>query len=347
MHGFITVSGEKMSKSRGTGISPLRYLELGMNAEWLRYYIAAKLNARVEDIDFNPDDFVARVNSDLVGKYINIASRAAGFITKRFDGRLCDELDATGAALLDGLRSQVRCDRRALRRARVRQGAARDHAARRPGQRVCRPQQAVGAGEAVPTTRRALHQVCSTCIEAFRLLTIYLKPVLPALAAQVEGFLKVEPLQFADATRLLGAHAIGSYQHLMQRVDPKLLDALLEAPAPAQVAPPGGEALAPEIGIDDFGKIDLRIAKIVDCEPVAGSDKLLRLTLDVGEGRTRTVFSGIRSAYQPEQLVGKLTVMVANLARAQDEVRPERRHGAGGQPRRREEPAGHLHPRAG
>ncbi|MEO8281539.1 MAG: methionine--tRNA ligase subunit beta, partial [Ideonella sp.] len=158
-----------------------------------------------------------------------------------------------------------------------------------------------------------LHDVCSVCVEAFRLLTIYLKPVLPALAGKVETFLKIDPLQMSDVARSLGAHTIGSYQHLMQRVDPKLLDALFEAPAEVK-ALPGGEELAPEIKLDDFSKIDLRIARIVDCEAVAGSDKLLRLTLDVGEGRTRNVFSGIKSAYKPEDLVGKLTVMVANLA---------------------------------
>ena len=168
-----------------------------------------------------------------------------------------------------------------------------------------------------------LHDVCSVCIEAFRVLTIYLKPVLPALAVQVEAFLQVPPLNFADAARALGAHRIGDYKHLMQRVDAKLLDALFEPPADAapQAPLPGGEALAAEIGIDDFAKVDLRIAKIVAAERVEGSSKLLRLTLDVGEGPDpqgrpihRNVFSGIASAYKPEDLAGKLTVMVANLA---------------------------------
>ena len=159
-----------------------------------------------------------------------------------------------------------------------------------------------------------LHDVCTVCIEAFRVLTIYLKPVLPALAAQVEAFLRVEPMVFADAARALGVHTIGEYKHLMQRVDPKLLDALFEPPAPAAAPAPGGEAIAAEIGIDDFAKVDLRIARIVECRKVEGSTKLLQLTLDAGEGRTRNVFSGIASAYRPEQLVGKLTVLVANLA---------------------------------
>ncbi|HKX94802.1 MAG TPA: methionine--tRNA ligase subunit beta, partial [Methylibium sp.] len=158
-----------------------------------------------------------------------------------------------------------------------------------------------------------LQEVCSTCIEAFRLLTIYLKPVLPALAAQVEAFLKVEPLRFADASRLLGAHTIGAYTHLMQRVDPKLLDALFEPPA-IEAPTPGGEDLAPTITIDDFAKVDLRLAKIVDAALVEGSTKLLRLTLDAGEGRHRTVFSGIQSAFKPEDVIGKMTVLVANLA---------------------------------
>jgi methionyl-tRNA synthetase len=160
-----------------------------------------------------------------------------------------------------------------------------------------------------------LHDVCSTCIEAFRLLTIYLKPVLPALAREVEAFLRIEPLNFADAQSLLGSHTIGSYSHLMQRVDPKQLDALFEPPAPVvEALKPGGEDLAPTITIDDFTKIDLRLAKIVDAAVVEGSTKLLKLTLDVGEGKHRTVFSGIQSAFKPEDIVGKFTVMVANLA---------------------------------
>ena len=313
VHGFITVNGgEKMSKSRGTGISPLKYLELGLHPEWLRYYIAAKLNSKVEDIDFNPDDFVARVNSDLVGKYINIASRAAGFLAKRFEGRLSGDLGVEGRSLLDTLRAhrstveQLYEERefgKALREVMALADKVNEYVD------AHKPWDLAKAED----NRAALHDVCSTCIEAFRLLTIYLKPVLPALATAVEAFLKVEPLVFADAERALGAHTIGAYQHLMQRVDVKLLDALLEPPAPPK-AIPGGEELAPEIKIDDFTKVDLRIAKIVKAEHVEGSDKLLRLTLDVGEGRMRNVFSGIKSAYKPEDLEGKLTVMVANLA---------------------------------
>ena len=320
-HGFITVSGEKMSKSRGTGISPLKYLELGMNAEWLRYYIATKLSSKVEDVDFNPDDFVARVNSDLVGKYINIASRAAGFLSKRFGGRLSGDVGVEGRVLLDHLRSgradieRLYTERdfgRALREIMLLADRVNEYVDQNKPWELAKKD----GQDAV------LQDVCTVCIEAFRLLTIYLKPVLPALTAQVEKFLRVEPLVSNDAHRALGAHTIGDYQHLMQRVDPKLLDALFEPPAAAVIEQPlpGGEAIAPVIGIDDFAKIDLRIAKIVNCEPVEGSDKLLRLTLDVGEvdatgqPRTRNVFSGIKSAYQPVDLIGKLTVMVANLA---------------------------------
>lgn len=319
VHGFLQLSGEKMSKSRGTGLSPLKYLELGLDAEWLRYYLAAKLSAKVEDIDFNPDDFIARVNSDLVGKYINIASRAAGFLAKRFDGRLSSDLGVEGRALLDTLREHSAALRelfeerefgKALREVMLLADRVNEYVDRHKPWELARQE----------GRDAALHDVCSICIEAFRLLTIYLKPVLPALAARVEAFLRIEPLAWADAQRALGAHTIGAYQHLMQRVDAKSIDALL-APPTAPPTLPGGEAIAPEIKIDDFAKIDLRIARIVDAAAVAGSDKLLRLTLDVGEGVDaqgqaihRTVFSGIQSAYQPADLIGKLTVVVANLA---------------------------------
>jgi methionyl-tRNA synthetase len=316
VHGFLTVNnGEKMSKSRGTGIDPLRYLELGLDAEWLRYYIAAKLNGRVEDIDFNPEDFVARVNSDLVGKYVNIASRAAGFLNKRFGNQLSADLGVEGRVLLDGLRAHADALRqlyeerefgKALREVMLLADRVNEYVDRHKPWELARQ----------PGMDAALHDVCSVCIEAFRVLTIYLKPVLPALAAKVEAFLQVPPLQWADARHALRAHRIGAYSHLMQRADAKQLDALFEPPPTPAVEPvlPGGEALADEIGIDDFAKVDLRLARIVAAERVEGSTKLLRLTLDVGEERLRNVFSGIASAYKPEQLAGKLTVMVANLA---------------------------------
>ena len=333
VHGFLTVNHDKMSKSRGTGISPLKYLALGLNPEWLRYYIAAKLNARVEDIDFNSDDFIARVNSDLVGKYINIASRAAGFLAKRFGGMLSADLGVEGRVLLDGLRTH-RATIETLYEAREFGKAVRETMAladrvnayvdlHKPWELA---RNTGSDAAAAAQNAAALHDVCSVCIEAFRLLTIYLKPIVPALAAQVEAFLQVAPLQFADADRALGHHRIAAYQHLMQRVDAAQLDALLTPPEPAAAAValpslPGGEAMADEIGIDAFSAVDLRVAKIVNAEWVEGSTKLLRLTLDVGEGPDaqgqailRNVFSGIRSAYAPDQLIGKLTVMVANLA---------------------------------
>ena len=315
VHGFMTVNnGEKMSKSRGTGLDPLKYLSLGMDPEWLRYYLGAKLNGRNEDIDFNPEDFMARVNADLIGKYVNIASRAAGFIAKRFGGRL-GEVGSDGQELLAALRGQSEAIAAAYE--------ARDTArVARDVMLLCdRVNAYVDANRPWELARQEgmeerLHDVCTTCIEAFRLLTLYLKPMLPAVAAQVEAFLQVPPLAFADAQSLLGAgHAIGAYQHLMQRVTAEQLDALFALPEPVvEKVLPGGEDIAPTITIDDFAKIDLRIARIVDCQAVQGSTKLLQLTLDAGEGRTRNVLSGIASMYQPEQLTGKLTVLVANLA---------------------------------
>ncbi len=327
VHGFLTVSGEKMSKSRGTGISPLRYLELGMNPEWMRYYIAAKLNAKVEDLDFNPDDFVARVNSDLIGKYINIASRAAGFISKKFDGTIVSDWATSSDAFICTLRNagpeiqalyEQRDYGKALRMIMEQADIINAYVdANKPW---------VLAKD--PTQDAALQEVCSRLLEAFRILTVYLKPVLPDLAKQVESLLNVAPLQWADVvTPLPHGHRVNVYSHLMQRVDPKMLETLFDTPVQATstsdtaaAAPDNAvestaiEELAPEISIDDFTKIDLRIAKIVNCEHVEGSTKLLRLTLDVGEGRMRNVFSGIKSAYKPEDLIGKMTLMVANLA---------------------------------
>jgi methionyl-tRNA synthetase len=275
----------------------------------------------VEDLDFNPEDFVARVNSDLVGKYVNIASRAAGFLAKRFAGRLSDDLGVEGRALLDGLRAhadtvaelyETREFGKALREVMALADRVNEYVDQHKPWEIAKQ----------PGQDAALHDVCSVCIEAFRLLTIYLKPVLPALAVRVEQFLQVGPLDWADAKRALGRHHISPYQHLMQRAEAAQVERLFELPEPAAPpAEPGGEAIGAEIGIADFAKVDLRIARIVAAETVPGSDKLLRLTLDVGETsaengqpRLRNVFSGIRSAYTPEQLTGKLTVMVANLA---------------------------------
>ena len=313
-----------MSKSRGTGISPLRYLELGMNAEWMRYYIAAKLNARVEDIDFNPDDFIARVNSDLVGKYINIASRAANFISKYFDGQLAYPHDA---ALLGSNWSQAADRIRIDLEAREYGRAIREIMAH-----ADQINQAFDAAQpwliaktlasAEPSQRDALQHICSSALAGFKALSVMLAPILPALSQRVatELFGQTSNFVWADAGVL--PSQINPFKHLMQRVEPTMLDELFEIPAQAADtaqpevgnAAPGGEPLAPTIAIDDFVKIDLRVARIVNCEQVEGSTKLLRLTLDVGEGRLRNVFSGIKSAYTPEQLIGRLTVVVANLA---------------------------------
>ena len=323
VHGFITVSGEKMSKSRGTGISPLRYLEIGMNPEWLRYYIAAKLNARVEDVDFNPDDFMARVNSDLVGKYVNIASRASSFLTRVFDGALCEVATLPAWQALETGRHteevaaclEAREYGKALRLAMEYADRINQHFDAEKPWELAKD----------PAARERLQQVCSICIAGFQALTVWLKPILPALAARAEIFLGTGALAWSDAGT--PPARIGRYEHLMTRIDPKQLDALFELPAPPAAAPsphPGGGKGAsaaavtaeapPTITIDDFAKVDLRVARIVAAETVEGSTKLLKLTLDCGEASPRTVFSGIRSAYAPEQLVGRLTVMVANLA---------------------------------
>ena len=339
VHGFLTVNnGEKMSKSRGTGLDPLKYLSLDMNPEWLRYYLAAKLSARNEDIDFNADDFMARVNSDLIGKYVNIASRCAGFISKRFEGRIGQE-DA-GARALYALASSSLNEVRELYESRELGKAMRIIMtfADQVNQYVA--EKAPWAMAKDPAREAELHQVCTTAIGLFKDLTVLLAPVLPGLAAQVSDWLGVDVQKWeAGLLKLPVGHVIQPYTHLMQRVDPKQLDALFEPPAqaaPAQAAietvanqssapaslppaestgsEPGGEKIAPAITIDDFAKVDLRIAKIVNCEAVEGSVKLLRLSLDAGEGRLRNVFSGIAASYKPEDLIGKHTVLVANLA---------------------------------
>ncbi|MEN3278478.1 MAG: methionyl-tRNA synthetase [Massilia sp.] len=338
VHGHLTVNNEKMSKSRGTGISPLRYLELGMNPEWLRYYLAFKLNAKVEDLDFNGDDFVARVNSDLIGKYVNIASRCAGFIAKKFDGKLASSLsDNARSWIAKALTAQD--NEGAERQASI----AASFEAREFGRALREIMEIADVTNqyvdenkpwilAKDETRVAeLHEVCTTALILFRQLTIMLSPVLPQVAARVGEFLGDSDISWADtqgdAVYSLLGRSIGAYSHLMQRVDAKMVENLFDKPAvaaPAPAAPAAApaaetaagdiEELAPEITVDDFTKIDLRVAKIVNCEHVEGSSKLLRLTLDVGEGRHRNVFSGIKSAYQPEDLIGKLTVLVANLA---------------------------------
>ena len=343
VHGFITVSGAKMSKSRGTGISPLRYLEIGMNPEWLRYYIAAKLNANVEDLDFNPDDFVARVNSDLIGKYVNIASRAASFITKYFGGELKYAGDTE--PLVQGARASAALVRESYE-SREFGKAIRDVMAiadrLNQGFDACQPW--VLAKD--PTKQGELQDVCSRVLHGFKLLSVLLGPVLPRLTERVakELFGLERNFVWSDAEYL--PHDIRPYRHLMTRVEAKQLDALFDMPAaepakeqkkvsetpksgsqsgsssnhpsPQPSPPAGGEgaagAAAPAtISIDDFAKIDLRVARIVKAERVDGADKLLKLTLDIGTEQ-RTVFAGIKSAYDPATLEGRLTVMVANLA---------------------------------
>ncbi len=318
VHGFITVSGEKMSKSRGTGISPLRYLDLGMNAEWLRYYIAAKLNSNVEDLDFNPEDFVARVNSDLIGKYVNIASRAANFITQHFAG----ELRYSGE--VDTLIAQARSTANAVRAsyaAREFGRAMRDimAVADRINQEFDARQPWILAKD--PAKSEQLQDVCSRALQGFQQLTVLLAPVLPkvALAVAHELFALGRPLQWSDAGEL--PRRILPYRHLLSRVDPKMLDALFDAdqeppkatlPSPP-VTPDSAAAGPAMVSIDEFKRIDLRVARIVSAEAVEGADRLLKLTLDLGS-QTRTVFAGIKSAYDPALLEGRLTVMVANLA---------------------------------
>ena len=304
VHGFITVSGDKMSKSRGTGISPLRYLEIGMNPEWLRYYIAAKLNANVEDLDFNPDDFMARVNSDLVGKYVNIASRCAVFINRKFGGTLA-------AARQDFAFSAKAGEIASLYEQREFGKASREIMALADAANQFVDEHKPWELSKQPGAEHRLHEVCSVAINLFRLLTIYLKPVLPQTAAEAERFLNVAPLQWADAATLLAAgHRINAYRHLLNRVDEKQLDQLFEV---ASVPGAKEQAVSDTISIDDFNKLDLRVAKIARAEAVEGADKLLKLTLEMGDG-TRTVIAGIKSAYAPEKLEGRLTVVVANLA---------------------------------
>jgi len=345
VHGHLTVNNEKMSKSRGTGISPLRYLNLGMNPEWLRYYLAYKLNSRVEDLDFTGDDFVARVNSDLIGKFVNIASRCAGFIAKKFDGKLASELSASSQ---EWIRKALVAEDGSERQASI----AANFESREFGKALREIMEIADVANRFVDENKPwilakdesklaeLHDVCTTALILFRQLTILLSPVLPGVAANVRTFLNDAAYTWADTSVASGAawqpmlgRTIGAYSHLMTRVDAKMIEDLFDAPAqqaaaapapaaasaeaaPALDAPAAGdiEELAPEISIDDFAKIDLRIAKIVNCEHVEGAGKLLRLTLDVGEGRYRNVFSGIKSMYKPEDLVGKLTVMVANLA---------------------------------
>jgi len=325
-HGFLTVDGAKMSKSRGTFITAESFLKTGLNPEWLRYYYAAKLSATMEDIDLSLDDFVARVNSDLVGKYVNIASRSAGFISKRFAGRLAPvdtELPALKAIQEAAPRIAELYEAREFGKA-MREVMALTDGANQYVDSV-KPWELAKQ----PDKEAELHIACTNALNLFRLLTVLLKPILPVLAGKVEDFLNIAPLTWNDTQGLLAAgHGINTYEHLMTRVDPKLIEKLIAAnkeslaptaePAkvaekPATVAKPA-EAADDLCSIDDFMKIDLRIALIANAEHVEGADKLIRLSLDIGEDKPRQVFAGIKSAYDPATLIGRLTVMVANLA---------------------------------
>jgi len=358
-HGFLTVDGQKMSKSRGTYITAESYLKQGLNPEWLRYYYAAKLNATMEDIDLNLEDFVARVNSDLIGKYVNIASRCAGFITSHFDGKLAvpaiewtvrlrQEFMSGDSWKRIGLYYADREYGKAIREMMRLTDLANQYVDEKKPWNLAK----------LSGTSDELHQVCSLGINLFWLLTVYLRPVLPGVAAKAQQFLNVtdSQMQWDQHSVLPAGHQIKKYSHLMTRVDPKQIQALVEAnkeslqpaaqshspqrhaqhqekaveknttttsPPPStpqggtEKSPPQGEegvkgGEAQMIGIDDFNKVELRVARIVSAEHVEGADKLLKLQLDLGN-ETRQVFAGIKSAYDPAMLVGRLTVMVANL----------------------------------
>ena len=321
VHGFVTVSGEKMSKSRGTGISPLRYLEIGMNPDWLRYYLAAKMNAAVEDVDFTGEDFMARVNSDLVGKYINIVARCAGFLGKRFAGRLTQAMGGDGDALLAVVRD-ARGDIAAAFDGREYSRALREimALADRVNEYVNTNAPWVLAKEA--GREGDLHRVCSVAVTAFAELSRMLAPVIPGTVAEVADLLGVDFSRWDEDSRV---EFIKPYSHLMTRVEERHIDALFDNPvagdaapaapaaAPAPAPAPAATVAGETISIDEFGKIDLRVARIAAAEHVEGAEKLLKLTLDVGSLGTRQVFAGIKSAYDPATLVGRLTVMVANL----------------------------------
>jgi len=325
-HGFLTVNGEKMSKSRGTFITAKSYVDNIKNTEYLRYYYAAKINGSMEDLDLNLDDFVAKVNSDLIGKYINIASRCAGFIAKKFDGKLgatdlaaSSEFQAAYASGDIAKSFEARDFSRALREIMRLADVANQYIAEQKPWELAKQE----------GSEAQLHIACSTAMTLFRDLTLYLKPVLPVLAGQVEAFLNIAPLMWTGVWQALpDGHGINTYQHLATRLDPKLIEAMnaanmeslkpvTESHSETRHAEAQQHAITPiaeTISIEDFSKIDLRVAMIVNAEHVEGAEKLLKLTLDIGEAAPRTVFAGIKSAYDPAELKGRMTVMVANLA---------------------------------
>lgn len=322
-HGYVTVNGSKMSKSKGTFIKARTYLD-NLDPEYLRYYYAAKLNSRIDDLDLNLEDFAQRVNSDLVGKLVNLASRTAGFISKRFDGKLAKVTDSSLTdiflakseviAELYETREFGKAMREIMALADIANAYVADAA----------PWQLVKQDD----KQDEAHQVCSNALNLFRILVTYLKPVLPKLAENVEGFLQLT-LTWDNLSQDLAGHEIATFKALMQRIEPKSIEAIIDASkenlqatntdAPKTEAPTQAvnqlelDPISPEISFEDFAKIDLRIARISKAEHIEKANKLLRLELDLG-GDTKRVFAGIKSAYAPEDLVGKLTVMVANLA---------------------------------
>lgn len=316
-HGFLTVDGQKMSKSRGTFITAKSYLEQGLNPEWMRYYIAAKLNSKIEDIDLNLQDFISRVNSDLVGKYVNIAARASGFIAKRFEGKLKDVADSALLAKLTAQSEAIaecyenREYAKALRDIMALADAVNEYVdANKPWELAKQEGQ-----------DERLHEVCSELINAFTMLTAYLAPVLPKVAENAAKFLNLEAITWANTRETLGKHAINKYEHLMQRVEQKQVDDLIEAnkQSIAAAAVPAAEEgkyekVAEQASFDDFMKIDMRVAKVLNCEAVEGSTKLLKFDLDFGFEK-RIIFSGIAAFYpNPAELNGRMVIAVANFA---------------------------------
>ena len=321
-HGFVTVDGKKMSKSRGTFINARTYLD-HLPAEPLRYYYAAKLNNSVDDLDLNLDDFIQRVNSDLVGKVVNIASRCAGFVKKLGGGKLAGQIAEPELwqkfVNADSVIAELYENRefgKAMREVMALADAANEYIAAKEPWKLAKQE---GKAEQVLS-------ICSMGINMFRALMTYLKPVLPAMAEQAETFLN-DTLSWTGELQPLLGHEINKFKPLMQRIEKEKVDAIVAAGKEQAAAaatpkleganisgPLADEPLAEEISFDDFIKVDLRVAKIVKAEHVEGADKLLQLTLDIGDSKTRNVFSGIKSSYQPEDLEGRLTVMVANLA---------------------------------
>ncbi|WP_127242511.1 methionine--tRNA ligase [Neisseria meningitidis] len=315
-HGFLTVDGQKMSKSRGTFITAKSYLEQGLNPEWMRYYIAAKLNSKIEDIDLNLQDFISRVNSDLVGKYVNIAARASGFIAKRFEGCLKDVADSALLAKLTAQSEAIaecyesREYAKALRDIMALADIVNEYVdANKPWELAKQEGQ-----------DERLHEVCSELINAFTMLTAYLAPVLPKVAENAAKFLNLEAITWANTRETLGKHSINKYEHLMQRVEQKQVDDLIEAnkqsiqTTPAPVEDSKYEKVAEQASFDDFMKIDMRVAKVLNCEAVEGSTKLLKFDLDFGFEK-RIIFSGIAASYpNPAELNGRMVIAVANFA---------------------------------